>query len=230
MSTASTTSPDELRKRALELRWYHSIDLGEGVVTPGVTPLEVAVSLAEIYFGDDVRGKSVLDIGCWDGFNSIEALHRGARDVLATDHFAWHSSSCWGNRECIEIARSLVAPEMRVEDIDLADLSVKRVGQFDTVLFAGVFYHLRHPLPVLEKVARMVGETLILETHLDARDIDRPAMIFYPGRELAGDSTNWWGPNEACVEAMLADVGFKEVRFTPHPIEPDTRGIFHARR
>jgi len=54
-------------------------------------------------------------------------------------------------------------------------------------------------------------------------------MIFYPGREQDGDPTNWWGPNPACVEAMLRDVGFAGVRFTRNPAARK-RGIFHAVR
>ncbi|MBV9183801.1 MAG: hypothetical protein JO356_21055 [Acidobacteria bacterium] len=70
----------------------------------------------------------------------------------------------------------------------------------------------------------------MVETHLDGSALKRPAMIFYPGRELGGDPTNWWGPNQACVEALLRHVGFKRVDFTSHPL-PElaaVRGIFHA--
>lgn len=221
-------SERELRERALQLPWFHQIDLGQRVLTPGLSPIGMLKAQADIYFRFGVRGKSFLDIGCWDGFNSFEASRRGARDVLATDHFAW-SSQCFGKRESFEIARSLLAPEVRVEEIDIPDLSVERVGQFDIVLFAGVFYHLRHPFLVLEQISTLVIETLIIETHLDALENERPAMIFYPGRELCNDATNWWGPNVACVTAMLKDVGFSKVEFTKHS-HSDSRGVFHAKR
>jgi len=224
------SAEEGLRERAGELRWFHELDLGGGTVTAGKTPLPVLQGLADIYFRDGVDGRSVLDIGCWDGFHSFEASRRGARDVLATDHFAWNSSACWGNRECFDIARALLAPEVRVREIEVSDLSVERVGQFDLVLFAGVLYHVRDPLGALEQIAPLVGETLVVETHLDALDVDRPAMIFYPGKVLADDYTNWWGPNRACVEEMLREVGFSDLRFSEHPFDPQTRGIFHARR
>jgi hypothetical protein len=72
------------------------------------------------------------------------------------------------------------------------------------MLFAGVLYHLRHPLFELERVAKLVSSELIVEMHLDAMDYDRPAMVFYPGAELNSDDTNWWGPNRACVELCYA--------------------------
>lgn len=90
-----------------------------------------------------------------------------------------------------------------------------------------MLYHLRHALYTLERVAELAAETLIVETHLDAQDVARPAMIFYPGQELNGDPTNWFGPNPRCVEAIVRDVGFERVEYTPNG---DTRGIFHAYR
>lgn len=114
-------------------------------------------------------------------------------------------------------------------DIDLPGLSVESVGRFDIVLFCGVFYHLRHPLLTLERIAPLVNETLIVETHMDALDEARPAMIFYPNAELANDPTNWWGPNPVLVTAMLKDVGFPRVEYTQHPMYAQ-RGIFHAHR
>jgi tRNA (mo5U34)-methyltransferase len=222
-----TEDLDALRRQVQSLPWFHEIDLGNGIVTPGRTKAEVLRAAADIYFGASLSGKSVLDIGCYDGFQSFEAHRRGARRVLATDHFIWaHDARC---RTAFDIARLHVGREVEVMDIDVADLSVEKVGTFDLVLFAGVFYHLRHPFLTLERVAQLATETLIVETHLDALDVPRPAMIFYPTTELNNDPTNWWGPNPACVQAMLHDVGFPHI--TQH-ILPGTinRGVFRATR
>lgn len=169
----------------------------------------------------------MLDIGAFDGFNSFEAAQRGARAVLATDHYAWSQGE---TRQAFEFARNRLAPQVGALDIDVPDLSPQTVGTFDIVLFAGVFYHLRNPFQALEKIAALVKETLIVETHLDALEIDRPAMIFYPGRELNNDPTNWWGPNAPCVALMLRDIGFAQVLHTNHPVCGSGRGIFHGRR
>ncbi len=218
----------ELRSAVAELPWHHSIDFGDSILSPGKIKLEVLRAQAEIYFKDGLAGKSFLDIGCWDGFNSIEAKRCGASRVLATDHFAW-SPDCWGNRRSFELARAHLAPDIEVMDIDLSDLSLAAVGTFDVVLFAGVFYHLRNPLLALERLAPLATETFIIETHLDAVDYEAPAMVFYPGRELNDDPTNWWGPNARCVLAMLRDVGFADAEFTPHPLDSN-RAIFHGQR
>jgi tRNA (mo5U34)-methyltransferase len=183
---------------------------------------------AAVYFRDGLIGLSVLDVGCWDGFNSFEAKRRGARRVLATDHFAW-SAECWGSRYSFELAREELGVDVEVLDIDLPDLTPAAVGRFDVVLFAGVLYHLRDPFGGLTRVAELCERTLIVETHVDALDVERPAMIFYPGDALAGDATNWWGPNPACVTAMLHELGFDEVLSVPHTVHPN-RAVFQARR
>jgi tRNA (mo5U34)-methyltransferase len=54
-------------------------------------------------------------------------------------------------------------------------------------------------------------------------------MVFYPDATLAGDDTNWWGPNAACVAAMLDELGFPRVEQSVNPAHPE-RGIFHGFR
>ena len=221
-------SVDDLRDEVNSLPWHHEIDFGNGVSSPGNTKTKVLLDQANVYFKDGIEGKTFIDIGCWDGFNSFEAARRGASRVLATDHFAW-SDACWGKRESFELGRKHLAPQVEVMDIDLPDISPETVGEFDVALFAGVFYHLRHPFLVLENISKIVKSTLIVETHLDALNEPRPAMVFYPKAELANDDTNWWGPNVPCVVAMLKDVGFAEVEVYAHPSEAN-RGIFRAHR
>ncbi len=217
---------NDLQDQIQALPWFHSIDLGNGIVTPGRACLADLKAMADIVFDEPLAGKTVLDIGCYDGFYSFEAHRRGAKRVVATDHFMWQDSRC---RQCFDIARSFVAPELEAYDLDIPELTPSRIGIFDIVLFAGVLYHLRHPFHGLEHIAPLSRQTLIVETHLDAVESERPAMTFYPGLELNDDASNWWGPNRPCVEAMLRDVGFPYVSFRPNPVHAN-RGIFHARK
>src|SRR4029079_12221339 len=236
----------ELARDISRYDWFHTVDFGNGVTTKGHCSAAALKAKADCYFGVPPKGvspegKSVLDIGCWDGYFSLEALRRGASRVLATDHFVWHGE--WG-REPFELVRSRLAPELEAKDIDVYDISPATVGTFDIVLFTGVFYHTRHPLAALEGAASVCTDTLVLETVLDATKLHRPAMVFYPGAELKQDPTSWWGPNRLCVEAMLRDVGFKRIAFTPTPIPRKwtifdwfkrnpaltPRGVFHASR
>jgi tRNA (mo5U34)-methyltransferase len=230
MKSPSISSEGTALQREVDtFQWHHEIDFGDGVRSRGACKLRHLRAQADVYFaGDLVKGRSFLDVGCWDGYNSLEAYRRGARRVLATDHFAW-SDQCWGNRGAFELMRKHLAPSIEVKDIDLDQLTVDSVGEFEIVLFAGVFYHLRNPFAVLEQIARLAKGCLIVETHIDALDVSEPAMIFYPGCELGGDHSNWWGPNPSCVEAMLRDVGFNRIETSMGAVHAD-RGIFRAYR
>jgi tRNA (mo5U34)-methyltransferase len=174
-----------------------------------------------------LSGKTVLDIGAWDGFYSFEAERRNAARVLATDDFAWRTED---SKAGFRLARRALQSNVEDMNVDVMDLRPERVGVHDLVLFLGVLYHMRHPLLALEKVASVTGGHLIVETHVDLLDVDRPAMAFYPGTELSGDMTNWCGPNPAMVLAMLQVVGFRKSAIHAGPFEfpASTRMIFHA--
>jgi tRNA (mo5U34)-methyltransferase len=208
-----------------KLRWFHQIDFGDGLLTPGAIKQSKIRRMSRMLFnGLDLRGRTLLDIGCWDGAYSLEATRRGAK-VTATDHFVWHSS--WGDRRCIDLVKQHLAPSMQIVDADLPALSADRLGRFDVVLFLGVLYHLRDPLTALERVADLTTDTLIVETRMTMRHMRKPVMQFHPGKTLGNDPTNWWTPNRRCVEVMLRELGFQQVRFT----QPDwlwRRGMFHA--
>ncbi|MBA3262805.1 MAG: DUF1698 domain-containing protein [Thermoleophilaceae bacterium] len=222
--THLATSTDELRRQIAGIRWFHQIDLGNGIVTPGHD--KSAEKLPRIGLPDDLRGKTVLDIGAWDGFFSFEAERRGAERVVAIDPNAWRvpvgPDNPWSGQEGFNLARRVLGS--KVEDVDIGldeltperiggfdELTPERIGGFDIVLFMGVFYHLPDPLPILERVASVTAERLVLETHADLLWLRRPAMVYYPGTELFGDDSNWWGPNLPLVKELLSAHGFRRV-------------------
>jgi tRNA (mo5U34)-methyltransferase len=183
--------------------WWHSIDIGHGVMTPGGSG-DTSRSLKLLDLPDDLTGKTVLDIGAWDGFYSFECERRGAARVVASDLFAWRYISKAG----FDLARDVL--DSRVEDleIDVFDISPETVGMFDIVLFLGVLYHLRDPFLGLAHAASVTRERLIIETHVDLLDLKRPAIALYPGSELNDDPTNWCGPNVPALFGMLETLGF----------------------
>lgn len=240
---------ESIEDQVAQYRWYHRMELRPGLWTPG--RMDGSKRLANLGMPDDLRGRTVLDVGAWDGYFSFEAERRGAAQVVAVDSHAWDGSD-WGTKACFDLAKKTLGSNVRDVQIALADLEPAKVGVFDVVLFLNVLYHLRHPLLALEKIFAVTGDLLILETHVDLLDCPRPAMVFYPGAEFAGDPTNWWGPNCAAVEAMLRDVGFRDVQlFWQTPTASRTacamlrertegadasvvaqqgRAVFHARR
>ena len=201
-------TPDELREQVAQINWWHTIDLGNGIITPGRD--NSPAKLQWLNFPENLTGKSVIDIGAWDGFFSFEAERRGASRVLAVDSFVWQGYG-GGSKADFELARRALNSRVEDRELEVLDLSPDRVGTFDLVLFLGVLYHMQHPLLALEKVYSLARDQVILETHIDLRSCACPAMRFYPAGELAGDGSNWWGPNPAAVVAMMEVVGFRKV-------------------
>ena len=164
--------------------WWHSIDLGGGVVTPGVkTPQILAAEVEHLHLGD-LRGKSVLDVGSYDGYFAFAAERHGAARVVALDHYTWsmdlagyeaYRLECVANatpikapdatpfwhpdtlpgRAGFDLAHEALASRVEVVVADLLDCDLAALGEFDVVLYLGVLYHMRHPLLALEHVARV---------------------------------------------------------------------------
>jgi tRNA (mo5U34)-methyltransferase len=219
-----TYAVHEIEQRVRDLgQWFHNLDL-HGVKTApdhflGDYPNNKWQKFAHAV-PQDLRGRTVLDIGCNAGFYSIEMKKRGAERVVAID----------SDEKYLEQGR-FAAAVSGYPDIEFRNLSVYDAGRlgerFDVVLFMGVLYHLRHPLLALDTLYdTVVGHTLIFqsmqrgsanvapveenypftETSVFAQD-GYPLMYFVE-RRYADDPTNWWIPNRACVEAMLRSSGF----------------------
>ncbi len=101
-----------LQDEVNQIWWWHTIDLGNGVVTKGGT--DTPTRLHQTGMPNDLTGWSVLDIGAWDGFFSFEAEKRGARRVVALDHVVWNDPTV--GRKGFELARRTL--DSKVEDVD----------------------------------------------------------------------------------------------------------------
>ena len=235
-------TPRQIRAEIANIVWYHQIDLGHGIITPGVDNTRERISA--IRLPDDLSGQDVLDVGAWDGAFSFAAERRGANRVLAVDSFCWNGTGfekhqdpyeAWGTKDGFNCARRILGSRVEDREVEVVELSPTTVGVFDIVLFLGVLYHMKHPLLALERVASVTRDRLVLETHIDLIELDRPAMAYYPKDELNHDATNWWGPNPLAVEHMLKTVGFHHVERVNHICSDPSnrsqgRAIFHAFR
>ena len=203
--------------------WFHNINVGGVLTAPkhflGDFP-RVKWERFQNAIPADLRGKTVLDIGCNGGFYSIEMKRRGADRVLGIDFDERY------------LAQAHFAADTLGLDIEFRKLSVYDVHelgeQFDIVLFLGVFYHLRHPLLALDLIHEHACRDLFVFQSLqrgtdaieaidddyefwDMDTFERPSFpkMFFIEKRYAGDPTNWWIPNRAGVEAMLRSAGFE---------------------
>jgi tRNA (mo5U34)-methyltransferase len=198
-----------IKNQVLAIHWHHQIDLGNGIVTPGQD--NSLKKLKRLKLPASLKGKTVLDIGSWDGFFAFEAEDRQAARVLATDSFIWNGGVKGVDKRGFDLAKKLLNSAVEEQTIDILDVSPDKVGEFDLVLFLGVLYHMKHPLLALEKMASVTKEMAVIETVVDLLWIKKPAMAFYVDDELNQDATNWVGPNLPALVGMLKTVGFKRI-------------------
>ena len=187
--------------------WWHSFELPDGKVLRGVNTLEILrTRLAQFPIGADLRGKRVLDIGCWDGWFSFELERRGA-EVVALD--------CWDNPRFHEM-HSVFNSRVEFRQMDVMEISPDTVGRFDIVLFLGVLYHLKHPLLALEKVCSVTKELAAVDSYVLRDNFElsaQPVLEFYETDEFEGQTDNWVAPNLSCLVAMCRTAGFARAEF-----------------
>lgn len=231
MKSFNETDIQTIQKRVNEIEWFHRIDLGNGIVTPGFQDSQAKLKM--IHLPESLVGKAVLDIGAWDGFFSFEAERRGASRVLAvdSDKHSWTEHPSGTNRtgkQGFLLAREVLGSKVEDDTMEVIDITPERVGQFDIVLFLGVIYHLMFPFYCLSRIATVAKELLVVESDVMNCKIEKPMMQFCPDR-FDGDPTNWWYPNSTCIEDMLRVVGFTQIERFPKNFHDDRcRMTFHA--
>ncbi len=219
--------------------WFHNLHLPGGVQTcpdhwlgdfPSFKWQQLAPHLPQ-----DLAGWSCLDIGCNAGFYTFELARRGAT-VLGIDLDPRYLRQAQWAAGQLGLSEAVRFRQMQVYDLARLDES------FDLVLFMGVLYHLRYPMLGLDVVAQKVRRLMVFQTltapgeevyeqtqghDFHDRDVIRepgwPKLAFFE-HPFAGDPTNWWAPNHACVEAMLRSAGMKVTGRPGHEIylgEPD---------
>jgi tRNA (mo5U34)-methyltransferase len=240
------TSPAELQAQADAFGWYHTIDLGNGVVTKGISVQETSPGVIP-----DVAGKSVLDIGAWDGKFSFAAEKAGATRVVALDHYAWgvdfvargaYWEECIRNGTLPDQSRdetdfwrpdlpgrrgfdfAKVALDSKVEPIvgDFQKVDLDELGQFDVVLYLGVLYHMKEPLTCLERLRAVTKEVAVIETeavHLQGFD-NEVLLQFHAGSSLRTDFGNWYVPTIEALHNLCRAAGFSTVRTVVGPPPP----------
>ena len=220
-------SDEDLLARMQSFHWWHSIALRPGLTTfGGKSELILAQEEEALLAPFNLTGRSVIDIGAWNGHFSFAAKRRGAGRVVATDSYIWNHPA-WRGREAFDLARHELGLDIEALVVDPPQIT-GALGRFDVVLFLGVFYHLYDPLEVMARLRGITRQMLLIETHQDLTATAAPGMVFYPGDTLNQDATNWWGPNPALMLHLLLQLGFTRIFYRDHPTLGRTRGIYAA--
>lgn len=241
MSTRPGEAGD-LAARVAALPWYHTIDLGHGVVTPGL--YDHRPYLPHYAIPTDLSGKTALDIGTASGFFAFELERRGAR-VTATDLPAWNDhdfSPLYRPEQArdeaqaylhtpFEVAHHALSSQVERRLLNIYDVTPETVGTFDLVFCGSLLIHLTDPIRALWRIAGVTRERAIIATVIARTPRDQPIaqMTGYP----RGDT--WWVPTRRCLELLVASAGFTGIEWageftldhrdgTPGPFH----GVLHA--
>lgn len=205
------------------LRWYHTIELAPGIVTPGQVDLR---DTAPKVLPTDLSGKRALDVGTFDGFWAFELERRGA-DVVAIDTSAAEDND-WpplsrprletAARQFklrlglgFELSAGVLQSSVRRTECDVYDLSPEALGGAVDLAFCGaLLLHLRDPIAALERMREVLvpgGELLLLEAFSvrdSLRSPRRPVAWF----GAATTEFTWWYANVAALKAWVRAAGF----------------------
>jgi Methyltransferase domain len=217
---------DDLWKRVSALPWYHTIDLGNEVITPGFVDHRPHVD----YYGlpEDMSGMRCLDLGTFDGFWAFEMERRGAEAVVALDlddplqfdvpdrfKAAW-KRTVRAQRSVpmdagFQLAHAALNSRVKRQLLNLYDLAPEKVGQFDLVFISDVLVHLRDIVTILEQMRTVTRGVAIVAEGFDP-ELDREEKNI---SEFVGEPYPypfmWWLHGSRTWAKIMNVAGFQPV-------------------
>ena len=214
-----TVAEAEALLRAVKY-WHYPIELPWGTTVPsrpGVDPerhlrrkRHFFDRLVSSYSGS-LKGKTVLDLGCCQGFWSFHASRAGAARCLGID-----SSETFVNEaRAIAVVSGIDNCEFRCRHLE-TDAWDSEENRFDITLMLGLFYHLLDPIAVLRKAAAMTVETLVVDTVITEGDGSFLRLVPRDPDEPTTSGSNVCSmlravPTKQALLSLIADVGFKKM-------------------
>ena len=213
--------------------WYHTVDLGNGLVTPG--DYDFRDQINSFGFPEDLRGKRVLDIGSATGYFAFEFEKRGAEvvSVELPSLAEWDMISGERGQIVNHMMRGHKAStpeEAYVRHLDgpfrfchkmlgskvtrcyssVCDLTLDKVGgkKFELIYAGDILLHLFSPLKALDTLSTLCAGQIFVTLDVPFQHADQPYMRFV-GKESEGRT--WWLMSKLCLENMLKRVGFRTV-------------------
>ncbi|MDH5258055.1 MAG: tRNA 5-methoxyuridine(34)/uridine 5-oxyacetic acid(34) synthase CmoB [Gammaproteobacteria bacterium] len=152
-----------------------------------------------------LKNKTVLDVGCGNGYHSWRMLGEGADLVIGIDPSLLFIAQYQAIKKYIGEEKSVYVLPLKLEDVPM------NLQGFDTVFSMGVLYHRRSPfdhlihlLSLLKPGGELVLETLIIDgkEHEALVPEDRYAMM----------NNVWFLPSIPTLTHWLNRCGFQNIR------------------
>lgn len=208
-----------------DIDWYHTIDLGNGTVTPGFVDHRDQLDLYGL--PESLAGKRCLDVATFDGFWAFEMEKRGAAEVVGIDIYSladadhprnWHddyykyrASDIKGHG--LAYAKRALNSKVQRKVLSVYELSPDRVGMFDFVFMSDLLLHVRDPLRALEALYTVTrGEAIIadaVDRDLEESGIDNSMRFLLGLDDYSG--CFWWNFTSSALEVMIQVARFQDV-------------------
>jgi len=151
-----------------------------------------------------LAGRTVLDVGCGNGYYAFQMSAAGAAPVVGIDPGLLHVC------QFLAIRKMAGIPSVHVLPLRLQDLPAQS-GLFDTTFSMGVLYHQRDPhehLAQLRDTLRPGGE-LVLETLILPGEEN---AVLKPADRYARMRNVWHLPSVSALQEWLQNCGFCDIR------------------
>lgn len=214
----SIRTPTELQAEVERHSWYHTLELGNGVVTEGMFDHRPVLDRYPI--PQDLSGLRCLDVATMDGYWAFEMERRGAASITAIDvedpeHLDWPTSLRATHDKTLDetkadrfaLAKQALGSSVERVVMSAYDLSPE-LGTFDFVFCGDLLVHLKDPITPVERIRSVcTGSAVIVNVIKRFRLRERRALA-----ELDGvDMFSWWTTNLTGLSRIVQAAGFDRV-------------------
>src|SRR5215212_192082 len=170
MATPPTGAHD-LRAEVERYPWYHTLELGDDVVTSGMFDHRPVLDRYPI--PADLSGMRCLDVATMDGYWAFEMERRGAASVTALDledpeELDWPASLRGQDKTMDEtkpqrfaLAKEALGSNVERVLMSAYDLSPE-LGTFDFVFCGDLLLHLKDPITPVENIRSVCTEMAVI--------------------------------------------------------------------
>jgi tRNA (mo5U34)-methyltransferase len=211
------TSAADLQAEVGRYPWYHTLELGDGVVTKGM--FDHRPVLDKYPIPADLSGMRCLDVATMDGYWAFEMERRGAASVTALDlenpdELDWPASLRSQDRTMdetkarrFELAKNALGSNVERVLLSAYDLSPE-LGMFDFVFCGDLLLHLKDPITPVENIRSVCTGSAVIANVIKK-------FRLYEGRPMAEldgiDVFQWWLTNLEGLVRIVRSAGFAKV-------------------
>ena len=211
--------PHALASEVAAYPWYHTLELGDGVVTDGM--FDHRPVLHRYPLPADLTGLRCLDVGTMDGFWAFEMERRGAREVVAVDApgplaLDWPASLRDTAEKTLDetkeerfaLAHRVLGSSVERIERTVYEIAPADMGMFDVIFCGDLLVHLRDPVGALERIHAVCDGHAVITNPIERFGLrDRLPLARLDGVDEFG----WWTTNLAGLVRMVRAAGFAAV-------------------